>query len=58
MMRLKGKGMPQLKGGEPGDLFAKLVVVVPKELKPRELELVKELQTLRSDNPRAHLGCA
>jgi DnaJ-class molecular chaperone len=57
-MRLKGKGMPQLKGGEHGDLFAKLVVVVPKELKPRELELVKELQTLRSDNPRAHLGCA
>jgi curved DNA-binding protein len=58
LMRLKGKGMPALKGGEPGDLFAKLVVVVPKELQPRELELVKELQTLRSDNPRAHLGCA
>jgi len=58
LMRLKGKGMPRLKGGEPGDLFAKLLVVVPKELKPRELELVKELQTLRSDNPRAHLGCA
>jgi DnaJ-class molecular chaperone len=58
LMRLKGKGMPALKGGEPGDLFAKLLVVVPKELQPRELELVKELQTLRSDNPRAHLGCA
>jgi curved DNA-binding protein len=58
LMRLKGKGMPPLKAGEPGDLFAKLVVVVPKELQPRELELVKELQTLRSDNPRAHLGCA
>ena len=58
LMRLKGKGMPRLKAGEPGDLFARLVVVVPKELQPRELELVKELQTLRSDNPRAHLGCA
>jgi DnaJ-class molecular chaperone len=61
LMRLKGKGMPRLKspkGEEAGDLFAKLVVVVPKELQPRELELVKELQTLRSDNPRAHLGCA
>ncbi len=58
MMRLKGKGMPRPKSGDSGDLFAKLVVVVPKELKPRELELVKELQTLRSDNPRAHLGCA
>jgi curved DNA-binding protein len=67
LMRLKGKGMPRPKspkgpkgpnGDEFGDLFAKLLVVVPKELKPRELELVKELQTLRSDNPRAHLGCA
>ncbi len=58
LMRLKGKGMPRLKAGVPGDLFAKLVVVVPMELQPRELELVKELQTLRSDNPRAHLGCA
>jgi curved DNA-binding protein len=57
LMRLKGKGMPRLKAEEPGDLFAKLLVVVPKELQPRELELVKELQTLRSDNPRAHLGC-
>ncbi len=58
LMRLKGKGMPRLKSDELGDLFARLVVVVPKELQPRELELVKELQTLRSDNPRAHLGCA
>jgi len=58
LMRLKSKGMPSLKAGERGDLFAKLSVVVPKELRPRELELVKELQTLRSENPRAHLGCA
>jgi curved DNA-binding protein len=61
LMRLKGKGMARLKspkGEEAGDLFAKLLVVVPKELQPRELELVKELQTLRSENPRAHLGCA
>ena len=58
LMRLKGKGMPRTKGADRGDLFAKLQVVVPRELKPRELELVKELATLRSDNPRAHLGCA
>jgi DnaJ-class molecular chaperone len=56
-MRLKGKGMPMLKGGGHGDLFAKLVVVVPKELNSRELELVKELASLRAENPRAHLGC-
>jgi curved DNA-binding protein len=57
-MRLKGKGMPRVKGDGHGDLFAKLAVVVPKELNSRELELVKELGALRSDNPRAHLGCA
>jgi curved DNA-binding protein len=57
-MRLKGKGMPRLKGDAAGDLFAKLVVVVPKELNERELELVKELGSLRGENPRAHLGCA
>jgi curved DNA-binding protein len=57
LMRLKGKGMPRLKGGDHGDLFAKLVVVVPKELNSRELELVKELASLRAENPRAHLGC-
>lgn len=57
-MRLKGKGMPHLKGDGKGDLFVKLSVVVPRELNTRELELVKELDSLRSENPRAHLGCA
>lgn len=59
-MRLKGKGMPRLssKGGGYGELLARLEVVVPKELNPRELELVKELAALRSENPRAHLGCS
>ena len=57
-MRLKGKGMPKLKGRGHGDLFAKLVVVVPKELEKREKELVEELATLSKESPRAHLGCA
>jgi DnaJ-class molecular chaperone len=57
LMRLKGKGMPRLKGSDSGDLFARLVVVVPKELSSRELELVKELASMRAENPRAHLGC-
>jgi DnaJ-class molecular chaperone len=57
LMRLKGKGMPRLKGGGEGDLLARLTVVVPRELSSRELELVKELASMRSENPRAHLGC-
>jgi curved DNA-binding protein len=58
LMRLRGKGMPHLKGGGHGDLFAKLVIVVPKELSERELKLMKELAEIRSENPRAHLGCS
>ncbi len=58
LMRLRGKGMPKLKGGGHGDLFVKLGVVVPADLNPREEELVKELNGLRSENPRAHLGCS
>ncbi|MGH9324128.1 MAG: DnaJ C-terminal domain-containing protein, partial [Vicinamibacteria bacterium] len=58
LMRLKGKGMPKRKAEEHGDLFAKLSIVVPKELNSRELELVKELAKERTENPRAHLGCA
>lgn len=57
-MRLKGKGMPRLKGSGEGDLFAKLAVVVPKEMNEREEELVTELGALSKDSPRAHLGCA
>ena len=57
-MRLKGKGMPKLKGSGHGDLFAKLMVVVPKVLEKREKELVEELATLSKENPRAHLGCS
>ncbi len=58
LMRLKGKGMPKLKGEGEGDLFAKLQVLVPKKLSEREEELLKELASLDEDNPRAHLGCS
>jgi curved DNA-binding protein len=57
LMRLRGKGMPRLKGGGHGDLFAKLLIVVPAKLSDRERELLQELATLQKDNPRAHLGC-
>jgi molecular chaperone DnaJ len=58
LLRLKGKGMPRLKGEGAGDLFAKLVVVIPKTLSEREQELVKELASLADTNPRADLGCS
>ena len=54
LLRLRGKGMPHLKGDGHGDLFAKLLIVVPKELSQRERELMKELSEIRGENPRAH----
>ena len=50
--------MPHLKGDGHGDLFAKLLIVVPKELSQRERELMKELSEIRGENPRAHLDCS
>lgn len=48
--RLAGQGMPRLKGGGAGDLYAKARVTVPRDLSPRERELLTELAKLRQDN--------
>lgn len=47
--RLKGQGMPVLKGGGKGNLQATVKLSVPKDLSPRERELLLELAKLRSD---------
>ncbi len=47
-LRLRGKGMPHLRGEAFGDLYAKLRVTVPKDLSPREIELIKELRDIRT----------
>jgi molecular chaperone DnaJ len=57
MLRLRGKGMPHLKGGGHGDLFVKLQVVTPTPTTDREREILRELDSLRTKNPRSHLGC-
>ncbi|MBV9851320.1 MAG: J domain-containing protein [Armatimonadetes bacterium] len=48
--RLGGLGMPHLKGGGAGDLYAKAKVTVPKDLSPRERDLLTELAKLRQDS--------
>ncbi len=46
--RLKGQGMPQLKQpDERGDLLARVVVQLPQNLTPQEIELFEELADLR-----------
>ncbi len=54
LLRLRGKGMPQLKKKGHGELFARVKVVTPTELSQKERELLEELHSLRSEDPRAH----
>ncbi len=50
-LRLKGKGMPVYnKPGNFGDLFIELNVVIPKNLKPEEIQLFKKLRELRNNS--------
>lgn len=50
-IRVAGHGMPN-PSGKPGDLYARLRVIVPKELSPKERELLTELARLRGDTVR------
>jgi DnaJ-class molecular chaperone len=47
--RLRGQGMPKLKGksGERGDLLARIRIAIPEDLTERELQLFRELKSLR-----------
>ena len=50
--RLKGQGMPKLKGksGERGDLIARARITTPTSLTDRERELYEELRSLRGES--------
>ncbi|MBM3456968.1 MAG: molecular chaperone DnaJ [Armatimonadetes bacterium] len=50
-LRLGGQGMPRRSGGF-GDLYARLKVVVPRNLSAEEQELIQHLASLRTENPR------
>lgn len=51
LFRLRGQGMPRLKGpkGQRGDLLARAKVTLPTELSQRERELYTELRQLQSE---------
>jgi molecular chaperone DnaJ len=42
MFRLKGKGMPDLHGGAPGDQFVKVMIQVPTRLTVDQRRLLEE----------------
>jgi molecular chaperone DnaJ len=44
--RLRGEGMPRLRGGGRGDLYARVRVTLPKKLTPRQQDLLAELAEL------------
>jgi curved DNA-binding protein len=50
-LRLRGKGLSR-NGDGPGDLFARVKIVVPKELSPKEKELFSEMAKVSSFKPR------
>lgn len=49
-MRLRGKGMPQLRGAGVGDMIIELAVETPVNLTSRQKELLKEFEDLSSEN--------
>jgi molecular chaperone DnaJ len=49
-MRLRGKGMPALRGGAAGDMLIELSVETPVNLSTRQKELLREFETLGDDN--------
>lgn len=53
--RLRGKGAPKPRGKGRGDMIVTARVVVPKKMTAKEKELVKKLQELEEENPRAFL---
>lgn len=53
-LKLGGLGMPRRSGGF-GDLYARVKVVVPRNLSDRERELIEELGRQRDENPRQRL---
>ena len=48
-VRMKGEGMPRLRGSGRGDLYVHLAVEIPRKLSKRQRELLNELATVSGD---------
>jgi molecular chaperone DnaJ len=49
-MRLRGKGMPALRGGGSGDLYIELAIETPVNLTSKQKELLQEFEDLGKNN--------
>ncbi|MBN2383202.1 molecular chaperone DnaJ [bacterium] len=56
VLRLKGKGLPLLKGGGRGDMFVKLKIVFPKIIDEDSKRMLRELEKKSHFSPRAELN--
>ena len=52
LLRVRGKGVPLLRGRGRGDLIAKVRVTVPQKLTKAEREAIEALQKVSRENPR------
>jgi molecular chaperone DnaJ len=52
LLRVKGRGVPHLKGNGRGDLLARVSVTVPKKLTKAEREALEGYQKVSREEPR------
>jgi curved DNA-binding protein len=51
LLKLKGKGIESV--SRPGDLYVRTRIIIPRDLSPREKDIMEEWESIRSkDNPR------
>jgi len=55
VLRLRGKGVAARKGHEAGDLYVHFEVQIPTNDDPKLVELIDQLETLQTDDPRAKI---
>jgi molecular chaperone DnaJ len=56
VFRLRGKGVPHLKGGGQGDQFVTVKIVAPRNLDARSQDLLREFARLNPGDPRRGRG--
>ena len=56
VLRVPGKGAPKLKGKGSGDLKVRVKIAVPAKLTSEQKELLKQFQSSRDENVRAHIA--
>jgi molecular chaperone DnaJ len=54
VFRLRGRGMPDPRGGGPGDLLVQAFIEVPKKLKPDQEKLLRELAEIEHTDVSPH----